>query len=91
MVFGGGGEQLLMGSAPHLCEEGGDGDPLALVDVVQGGTQGLNDGRKTRPCMLGHGSAGEKGQSMQSVHTTHSNNCLKVISRLQKKLYTSTF
>ena len=28
----------------HLREEGGDGDALALVDVVEAGTEALHDG-----------------------------------------------
>jgi len=48
----------------HLREEGGDGDPLALVDVVQGGAQRLHDGGQPRTSMLCHRPAHK---------TTHSN------------------
>lgn len=38
----------------HLREESGDSDSLAFVDVVQGGTQTLHDGRQPGTSMLSH-------------------------------------
>lgn len=45
-----------LGEEPHLREERGDGDPLALVDVVQTGAQVLHDGWEAGAGMLRHGS-----------------------------------
>lgn len=54
----------------HLGEEGSNGDSLALVDVVEGGTQRLHDGGETRARVLGHGSVGSRNQSLSSIHYT---------------------